>query len=160
MDLSWPSITGDIVVILQRLFKTPLHVEASFDSDMDARALLQSCCPDMVPEEVANVAADLVAWREDNARSFKRARRGTVETAMYFSHVSLGGSVQDAFKHITQTDMLALVAAHSKRRQRVLKLEAENRSKRMDAERKKYSMLLAQVIIDANLPVAALIQTL
>ena len=122
--------------------------------------MLQSCCPDMVPEEVANVAADLVVWREDNARSFKRARRGTVETAMYFSHVSLGGSVQDAFKHITQTDMLSLVAAHSKRRQRVLKLEAENRSKRMDAERKKYSMLLAQVIIEANLPVAALIQTL
>ena len=41
-----------------------------------------------------------------------------------------------------------------------MRLEAESRAKRADAERKKYSLLLAQVIIDAQLPVVALIQIL
>ena len=57
MDVSWPSIVEDVLAVLQKLFKTPLHLEAAFDSDNDARALLQSCFPDMVPEEVANVSA-------------------------------------------------------------------------------------------------------
>ena len=53
-----------------------------------------------------------------------------------------------------------MIEARTKKRQKVFRQDAESRSKRADAERKKYTLLLAQVIIDAELPVVSLIQTL
>ena len=48
----------------------------------------------------------------------------------------------------------------TKKRQKIHRLEAGSRAKRADVERKKYTSLLAQVIVDADLPVVALIRTL
>ena len=68
--------------------------------------------------------------------------------------------MQDVYKRLSQTNVLTLIETHTKKRQRVLRLEAESRAKHADADRKKYSLLLAQVIINADLPVVALIRTL
>eukprot|EP00435_Cladocopium_sp_Y103_P008878 s4940_g2.t1 len=160
MDVEWPELGVDALICFQRYFKTPLQLDASFDSDVDANALVQSVMPDVNPEDAANLVAMLLVWKETSQRSFKRARLETVSHVIFQMPVSSQVSLQDAFKRISQTNVLTLIESHAKRRQKLFKLEAESRAKRVDAERRKYSLLLAQIISDAKLPVAALIQTL
>eukprot|EP00435_Cladocopium_sp_Y103_P019650 s5608_g4.t1 len=159
MDADWPGVSSDHLICLQKYFVSPVHLDAAFDCDVGASELLQSIFPDMVPEENVDLAAQLMEWKEDSVRSIKRARRSAVNDALCFSH-SNSETIQSAFKKLTRTNVLTLIEQHTKRKQRVLRLEAETRTKRLDAERQKYSLLLAQVIIDAQLPVSALIQTL
>eukprot|EP00435_Cladocopium_sp_Y103_P048897 s2413_g14.t1 len=113
----------------------------------------------MVPEEVEDTVALLMVWKDAACRSVKRARSSVVLNARCFLHSS-SDTVQSVYKDLTRTNVLSLIEQHTKRRQRVLRAEAESRAKKLDSERQKYSLLLAQVIIDAQLPVVALIQTL
>ena len=160
MALDWPQLGQDYLVCFQKHFKSPLHLDAAFDTDLESAELVQAIFPDMVAEEVMDVVAVLVVWKESNVRSFKRARLQVVEQAMVVPLQTQGCSVQDAYKRLVQTNVVSLIEAHTKRRQKVLRLDAESRSKRSDVERKKYTLLLSQVIMDAGLPVVSLIQTL
>jgi len=160
MDLEWPQIGADQLICFQRFFKTPLMLEAAFDNDVEADSLVHSVLPDVIPEDAADLVASLLVWKEFSQRSLKRARRDVVTHVMFQLPASSTETVQDAYKRITQTNVLTLIESHTKRRQKPFKLEAESRAKRADTDRRKYSLLLAQVIIDAQLPVAALIHTL
>ena len=158
--LDWPQLGQDFVICFQKHFKSPLHLDAAFDNDLESAELVQAIFPDMVAEEVMDVVAVLMIWKESNVRSFKRARLHVVEQAMVVPLQLHGSSVQDVYKRLVQTNVVSLIEAHTKRRQKILKLDAETRSKRSDVERKKYTLLLSQVIMDAGLPVVSLIQTL
>ena len=160
MDGEWPELGQDFLICFQKHFKSPLHLEAAFDLDLGAAELVQSIFPDMVAEDVMDQVAILMVWKDNSSRSSKRARLEVVERAFYLPLQPAGSSVQDVDKKLVQTNVVSLIEAHTKRRQRVSRLDAESRSKRADVERKKYTLLLAQVIIDAGLPVVALIQTL
>eukprot|EP00435_Cladocopium_sp_Y103_P036288 s800_g9.t1 len=160
MDLEWPRIGPDLLICIQKYFKTPLLLDAAFDGHDDAETLVRSVFPDAIPEEASDLAASLLVWKESAQRSLKRARKDIVSSVMFQLPCSSHETVQDACKRISQTNVLSLIEAHLKRRQKLFRLEAESRAKRSDAERKKYSMLLAQISSEAQLPVAALIQTL
>ena len=160
MALDWPEVGQDFLLCFQKHFKSPLHLDAAFDLDLDAAELIQSIFPDMVAEEVMNQVAILMLWKDNNFRSSKRARLEVVERALYLPLQPAGSSVQEVYKKLVQTNVVSLIEARTKKRQKVFRQDAESRSKRADAERKKYTLLLAQVIIDAGLPVVALIQTL
>ena len=160
MALEWPQVGQDILLGIQRHFASPLQFDAAFDDDLGAAELIQSIFPDMVPEDIMNHVAVVMVWKENSSRFCKRARLEVVSHAMYVPLHAAGDTVQNVFKQLTQTNVLTLIESHAKKRQRVYRLEAETRAKRSDVERKKYSLLLAQVIIDAELPVVALIQTL
>ena len=160
MALEWPNIGQDLLLGLQKHFISPLHLDAAFETDLGAAELLRSLFPDMVPEDVMDLVALLMVWKEDSERFCKRARLDVVNLALYVPLTSPGDSVQGAYKKLTQTNVLTLIESFSKKRQRILRLEAESRSKRADVERRKYSLLLSQVIIDAELPVVGLIQSL
>ena len=160
MALDWPEVGQDFLICFQKHFKSPLHLDAAFDLDLDAAELIQSIFPDMVAEEVMNQVAILMLWKDNNFRSSKRARLEVVERALYLPLQPAGSSVQEVYKKLVQTNVVSLIEAHTKKRQKVFRQDAESRSKRADAERKKYTLLLAQVIIDAELPVVSLIQTL
>ena len=160
MALEWPNIGQDLLPGLQKHFISPTHFDAAFETDLGAAELLRSLFPDMVPEDVMDLVALLMVWKEDSERFCKRARLDVVNHAMYVPLTSPGDSVQGAYKKLTQTNVLTLIESFSKKRQRILRLEAESRSKRADVERRKYSLLLSQVIIDAELPVVGLIQSL
>ena len=159
MALEWPQVGQDILLGIQRHFASPLQFDAAFDDDLGAAELIRSIFPDMVPEDIMNHVAVVMVWKENSSRFCKRARLEVVSHAMYVPLHAAGDTVQNVFKQLTQTNVLTLIESHAKRRQRVHRLEAETRAKRSDVERKKYSLLLAQVIIDAELPVVALIQT-
>ena len=160
MALDWPEVGQDFLLCFQKHFKSPLHLDAAFDLDLDAAELIQSIFPDMVAEEVMNQVAILMLWKDNNFRSSKRARLEVVERALYLPLQPAGSSVQEVYKKLVQTNVVSLIEARTKKRQKVFRQDAESRSKRADAERKKYTLLLAQVIIDAELPVVSLIQTL
>ena len=77
------------------------------------------------------------------------------------SSTSVGASYSSRCLQTVGSDQrVSLIEAHTKKRQKIHRLEAESRAKRADVERKKYTSLLAQVIVDADLPVVALIRTL
>ena len=77
------------------------------------------------------------------------------------SSTSVGASHSSrCLQALVQTNVVSLIEADTKKRQKIHRLEAESRAKRADVERKKYTSLLAQVIVDADLPVVALIRTL
>ena len=160
MDLDWPQLAPEQLICFQRYFRSALQLDAAFDNDLESLHLVQSIFPDMVAEDVMDVVAILMVWKETGDRSFKRARRQVADQAMFLPLSSESISVQDVYRRLSQTNVLSLIETHTKKRQRVLRLEAETRAKRADADRKKYSLLLAQVIIDAELPVVALIKTL
>eukprot|EP00435_Cladocopium_sp_Y103_P028860 s4486_g7.t1 len=159
MDVDWPELSGDHLICLKKFFTSAVHLDAAFDTDEEAMELLESIFPDMVPEDAVDLVALLMVWKETVSRSIKRARHSTVSHARCFA-VASTETVQSAYRDLTRTNVLTLIEQHTKRRQRILRLEAESRAKRLDAERQKYSLLLSQIIIDAELPVVALIQTL
>ena len=160
MALEWPGLGQDHLICIQKHFKSPLHLDAAFDVDLGAAELIHAIFPDMVAEEVMDIVATLMVWKDANGRSCKRARRQVVDHVMFLPLQSGPHTVQDVYKRLVQTNVVSLIEAHTKKRQKIHRLEAESRAKRADVERKKYTSLLAQVIVDADLPVVALIRTL
>eukprot|EP00435_Cladocopium_sp_Y103_P052744 s1843_g16.t1 len=70
-------------------------------------------------------------------------------------------SVQDEYQRITKTSVVTVLEMNTKKKQRKYREDpADVRSKRFEALRRKYSLLLAQVMISAELPVVRLVQTL
>ena len=83
MDVDWPSVGPDLLICIQRYFKTPLLLDAAFDGQEDAEALVRSVFPDAIPEEVSDLGASLVVWKEFSQRSLKRARREVVSDVLF-----------------------------------------------------------------------------
>ena len=159
--MEWPTVDGAVLSFLKRTFGTPLHFDAAFDSDVECAELISQGFPDMVEETACNIAAEIMLWKAGASRDLKRARKSVAEKALFGLPLESQVSVQSAFKQISQTSPLILLELHAKKAQRKHEEEPPDiRSKQFDAERKKYSLLLAQVIIDASLPVVPLVQTL
>ena len=74
MALDWPQLGQDFVICFQKHFKSPLHLDAAFDTDLESAELVRAIFPDMVAEEVMDLVAVLMIWKESNVRSFKRAQ--------------------------------------------------------------------------------------
>lgn len=115
----------------------------------------------MVDESKLDAVAFLMDWKERSERSLKRLRKSMVAENLYRLQQPDSISVQEQFQHITKTSVHCILEMHSKRRQRKYKEDPPDiRSRRFETERKKYSLLLAQVMVRANLPVVALVRTL
>jgi hypothetical protein len=95
------------VICFQKHFKSPLHLDAAFDTDLESAELVRAIFPDMVAEEVMDLVAVLMIWKESNVRSFKRARLHVVEQAMVVPLQTHGCSVQDAYKRLVQTNVFS-----------------------------------------------------
>ena len=94
--------------------------------------LIQSIFPDMVAEDVMDIVALLMVWKESSDRTFKRARRQVADQAMFLPLCAGSESVQEVYKRLSQTNVLTLIETHTKKRQRMLRLEAESRAKRAE----------------------------
>ena len=75
MELEWPQLAPDKLICFQRFFRSPLQLDAAFDNDLESLELIQSIFPDMVAEDVMDIVALLMVWKESSDRTFKRARR-------------------------------------------------------------------------------------
>ena len=160
-ELEWPPVEVGLQCSLQRVFCTPLRLDAAFDDEQQCNDLLVSVSPDLIGEELRDAIAQMMVWKESIERPLKRLRSAMVSDSMFRLPVPSALTVQDEFNRITKTSSLCILEMHSKRRQRKYKEDpADARARRFDSERKKYSLLLAQIFIRADLPVVQLIKTL
>ena len=157
----WPSLDPAIVSSLKLRFHTPLHLDASFDDSASGIEMISVFFPELMDEQVRDIVAALVEWKEATARFFKRQRvEYSAELRTKLDHPVLG-SVEKSFNALTRSSPALLLDAFLKRKhKRVREESGDVRAMRFDAERRKYAGLLAQVIIDAKLPVVALVETL
>ena len=157
----WPSLDPLILAVLQKNFRSPLCLQASFDSDVECESILQSVFPDMIDEEVRNLVASLSTWQTASAPSFKRLRVATVLDGLFRLPPANAADIQASFQSITQSSTVTVLELAAKKKQRKYKDEPHDaRAKRFDSERRKYSLLLANVIKSARLPVVQLVESL
>eukprot|EP00435_Cladocopium_sp_Y103_P048179 s357_g14.t1 len=159
--LSWPDVEAGILSHLQRIFVTPSRLDAAFDDEDGCDSLISCSFPSIVDELKHDTVAQMMVWKLDLQRALKRHRKDVASSVLYRLPSPSSVSVHDEYTRLTKTSVLCILEMHSKRRQRKYKEDPPDvRSKRFESERKKYALLLAQVISEANLPVTALVQTL
>ena len=161
MAEEWPGLDPIVLSVLQRVFRSALCLQAAFDSDAECESLIRSVFPDMIDEEVLDVAAQLLNWQSAGAPAFKRMRLGAVSSGLFRLPPANASDLQASFQSISQSSAVTVLELAAKKRQRRFKEEAPDaRSKRFESERRKYSLLLANVIKLAGLPVVRLVETL
>ena len=150
-----------MLVTFQRYYKSPLSLQAAFDSDTDCLDMVQSLFPDMVDEHARNLTATLMLWQVDSAPAFKRLRVGAVSSSLFRLPPASSADIQSSYLSITQSSAFSVLELAAKKKQRKYKDEPHDaRAKKVDSERRKYSLLLANVIKSADLPVVKLVETL
>ena len=159
--VEWPAIDPGVLSHLRILYPSPLLLDAAFDEEQDCAALVACGFPAMVEELRMDTVAQLMLWKWDNERPLKRLR-SCVATSQLFRLPTLNNvTVQGEFQRLTRTSVLCVLEMHTKRKHKKYKEDPPDiRSQRFEMLRKKYSLLLAQVMINAELPVVSLINSL
>ena len=84
MDVAWPAVEPGLLSFLQRVFVTPLRLDAAaFDGEIDCEEVLVAAFPHMVDEERRDATAVLMQWKAEVSRPLKRVRMATVSSAMH-----------------------------------------------------------------------------
>ena len=68
MSVEWPAVEPGILSFLQRVYVTPLRLDAAFDGDEDGGDLLAGAFPEMLDEERLDNLAILMQWKTDMER--------------------------------------------------------------------------------------------
>ena len=161
MGDTWPPVEDGIRAHLQRVYVTPLRLDAAFDTDEECLGLLTAEFPDLIEEDLLDAVAQLCNWKESMERPFKRNRVEMARQVLFRLPFPGSTSVHEEFTRLTQTSAICILEMHTKRKQKLYKEDPPDaRAKRFDAERKKYCRLLAQIIIQAGLPIVELVKTL
>lgn len=157
----WPPAEDEVLLHLKRVYRTPLVLQAAFDSFEECCALISDAFPDLIHETVRDQAAILMEWQLMGASEFKRQRLSTVGDCLYRLSSVAGPSLQESFSSITRTNPLALLEMVAKRRHKKFRGDPPDaRAQRFETDRKKYSLLLAGVIKSAGLPIVRLMESL
>ena len=162
-DPDWPDVPPHVLAFISRNFKHVRHLDAAFDTLEDCEGLITSGFPEMVGEEARDIAMALLLWKENNKRGLKRSRTALVDHC--FSELGriqhCSSNIQDEYKTILGSSALCLLESHAKRKQQKYKEEpADARSRRFESERRKFALLLSEMIREACLPVADTINKL
>eukprot|EP00435_Cladocopium_sp_Y103_P028140 s256_g7.t1 len=140
--LQLPAIDEGILGHLQRVSVTPLRLDAAFDTEDDCEELISASFPDAADVLKLDTAAQMMIWKVDVARPLKKAGRGTAADLMFRLPQPNVLSVQEKFQRLARTSAMTVLEMHTKRKQR------------------KYKEDPPDVMIAADLPVVALVQTL
>ena len=97
--VDWPAVDPGIVAHLQKLFQTPLCLEASFDNELECEELIVEGFPDIVDELKLDVVAQMMVWKLDNVRAFKRARRDIAAGQLFRLPHSAESTVQEEYQN-------------------------------------------------------------
>ena len=104
--VEWPAVDPGIAAYLQRLFQSPLQLDAAFDGEAECEELITLGFPDIVDEFKLDVVALLMTWKEDNSRALKRARRDVASNQLFRLPSPGVHTVQDEFQRIKKTSVL------------------------------------------------------
>ena len=156
-----PDIDPGVLAFLQKAFVTPVRLDAAFDSETDCESLVLEGFPDIVDELKLDVVAQLMVWKTDSSRGLKRARRDMAFGQLYKLPHPDGLTLHEEYQRLTKTSVLCVLEMYTKRKQKKHREDPPDvRSRHFEALRKKYSILLSQVMIAAELPVVPIVQAL
>eukprot|EP00435_Cladocopium_sp_Y103_P053229 s367_g17.t1 len=159
--VSWPGVEPGVLSHLQKLFHSPLQLDAAFDNEDECEELIVEGFPAMLDELRRDTVAQMMEWKASSVRALKRCRRSIATSSLFRLPQPADIPIHEEFTRLTRTSIRCILEMHTKRRQRKYKEDPPDaRAKRFESERKKYSLLLAQVMVEAGLPVVALVQTL
>ena len=157
----WPMLGQDLLVSLKAAFMTPRHLQAAFDSEDDCCNLITSFFPLMIEEDVRNAAAVLMVWSGNSGAAIKRARLGAVADVLARLPRGSGSiSIHDSYSAISNSSSVMLLELGAKKKQKKYRDEPPDiRTKKADAERRKYARLLANYFKEAEFPVVQILRT-
>ena len=75
----WPEVETGLLAHLISVYKTPLHLDAAFDTEDECDALVLCSFPDILDEARLDTVALLMNWKETSGRTLEDAevhRRG------------------------------------------------------------------------------------
>ncbi|CAJ1449082.1 unnamed protein product, partial [Effrenium voratum] len=158
--MDWPELPKFVREALESQFKTPLVLQASFESIEDAAEMLLLLLGDATNlDRLKEWATVLNNWKESGVRAFKRQRSEQFASMQNLMKVhDDGGDVdlaevfEENFRN-SPSEVLALMKEQEKRR-RKLKLDPQSHMEREEEERKRFALALAGVIQEAELPAA------
>ena len=117
----WPAIDAGILAHFEKLFVTPVRLDAAFDCEEDCNDLLLSAFPDILDELRLDTTALMLIGKQENQRSLKRFRRSIAVDSMFRLPQPGCMTVQEQFQHLTKTSVHCILEMHTKRRQRKYK---------------------------------------
>ena len=146
MEAPWPRLEPAVLGFLQSIFPTTRNLQAAFETVDDCCELVASKFPDMIDEDLRNIAADLIAWKEDHSRSFKRARTAAVEKALIHLPGGRPIDLHESYSNISRTSCVMLLEAHLKKKQKSYKAEVgDARAKRFELEKRRSILCYFQI---------------
>ena len=110
----WPQIDGVVLTSLQQWFLSPLQLQAAFDDENGCSTLLHGLFPDMVDEDVRNLAAGLIHWQSTQYSNFKRLRRSLADEALFRLPPGRAGDIQVQYTAISQSSTVMVLEMAAK----------------------------------------------
>ena len=96
--VDWPATDPGVLAFLQRSVNSTVCLEAAFDTELECEDLILQGFPDIVDELKLDVVAELMLWKHDNVRAFKRARRDMASGQLFRLPHSDGPTVQEEIR--------------------------------------------------------------
>ena len=92
MDEWWPRLDEGVLAHLQRVFQTPLKLDAAFDNDEECLMMLNAEFPDMVAEDAMDSMAILVSVEGGHGQAVEACTWGAREVFHCIGYHSLANS--------------------------------------------------------------------
>ncbi|CAE7543714.1 unnamed protein product [Symbiodinium natans] len=155
--MEWPALQGQELQKLKGAFATPQQLEAAFDTDAEAAELVEVFLPGISTEGRRERAQLLVDWAGRQGQLVKRLRRESFQGLWETLPVrSVHSDVSKEFDELARQNPLSLLPGLERRRRAArTNLDSAKRAQQESDEREKYTLLLADVIRQAKLPVVA-----
>ena len=153
--IDWLGLDTDIIQLVSKHFVSPLQLQASIDDESDVVLIMEPYCTSIdTVSEVQHRNDRLWNWYKSNDRNWKRVRRELHQQYSKPSFVANSSTDSGAFyDELVHTDVvLSRVVAKSSLSRRIQ--QGSVSKDQLEAnERDKYSLLIAEWIIEAGLPI-------
>ncbi|CAE7197815.1 unnamed protein product [Symbiodinium sp. CCMP2592] len=131
-----------------------MQLQAAFDGREEAAELIEAFLPGINRDGKYQRADSLVTWARENEAAIKRQRRESLQGMWeVLPQQRVVPKLTDTFDELARSNPLVLLPALQRKR-RLLKenTDATQRAKEEQLAKKKYALLLAEIIKEAKLP--------
>jgi hypothetical protein len=157
VSMDWFGLSKELQSLLSGQYSSPLLLQSAFDDRNEAEELLKQVAGGKLEAaELERLSNQLAVWATVNRARFKRARRDLVvrcrEQGMTVAKVVL--SSQDVYTQLCTGQIAVIKTRHRSTLANVLndELDPRHREDAEERERNHWVRILAQFMIDGNLP--------
>jgi len=162
--MEWFGLSKAIVDLLSKHFSGPVHLQAAFDDAREAEELITQLVGGSIEQdEITRMANHLAVWSTVNKARFKRSRREVVQRCLENSQVKQAPQVdvQEVYKQLCQGQISLVKSKHKSTLSNLLseEIDPQHREDLEERERNHWVGVLAQFIIDGELPIVKTINS-